>query len=217
VRYVSVFDGNCKWTHNLRFVDKCMRWCGSILHTELGGRCKQVSLKLSVLTSEIYSACKIQIECVRKPVCASCNSTSWFGHVGFDDHFLRWGKFLFRYHKGHAYICCQWWNGLVVMQGTVLEGGSTVLWPLWFHASHAGMLSINTVIYYESDGATVGLMYRTVRMTHTIQVRCTHPSLFQDHVLICMVFICLLYEKESENQHFNQPVSQIRIHSFGCL
>ncbi len=54
------------------------------------------SLKLSVLTSEIYSACKIQIECVHKPVCASCNSTSWFGHVGFDDHFLRWGKFLFR-------------------------------------------------------------------------------------------------------------------------
>jgi hypothetical protein len=110
-------------------------------------------------------------------------------------------------------------SGLVFSfpEGTVLEGGSTVLWPLWFHASHAGMLSINTVIYYESDGATVGLMYRTVRMTHTIQVRCTHPSLFQDHVLLCMVFICLLYEKESENWHFNQPVSQIRIHSFGCL
>lgn len=55
----------------------------------------------------------------------------------------------------------------------VLEGGSTLLWPLWLHARHAGTVSINSAIYYESDIATGGLKYRTVRMTHTIHVSVT--------------------------------------------
>ncbi|CAK9197509.1 unnamed protein product [Sphagnum jensenii] len=96
-------------------------------------------------------------------------------------------------------------SGLVFSfpEGTVLEGGSTVLWPLWFHASHAGMLSINTVIYYESDGATVGLMYRTVRMTHTIQVLpalCISVQISPSPMHLQQFFLRL----DVENQHLTE-------------
>ncbi|KAL3692120.1 hypothetical protein R1sor_005771 [Riccia sorocarpa] len=55
-------------------------------------------------------------------------------------------------------------------EGTVLEGGSTVLWPLWLHARQAGTFTFNTVIYYEPDKLSSGLRYRTVRITHSLQV-----------------------------------------------
>ncbi|XP_024378593.1 uncharacterized protein [Physcomitrium patens] len=55
-------------------------------------------------------------------------------------------------------------------EDTLLEGGSTVLWPLWLHARQPGTLSLNSILYYESDSANVGLKYRTVRMTESIQV-----------------------------------------------
>jgi hypothetical protein len=46
------------------------------------------------------------------------------------------------------------------------------LWPLWLHAREAGTVSLNTVVYYEPDKSIAGLLYRTVRMTHTLQVSC---------------------------------------------
>ncbi|CAM6094407.1 unnamed protein product [Calypogeia fissa] len=55
-------------------------------------------------------------------------------------------------------------------EGTALEGGSTLLWPLWLHAREAGTISLNTVVYYEPDNSITGLPYRTVRMTHSLQV-----------------------------------------------
>ncbi|KAG6543031.1 hypothetical protein Mapa_015527 [Marchantia paleacea] len=55
-------------------------------------------------------------------------------------------------------------------EGTVLEGGSTLLWPLWLHASQAGTIILNTVIYYEPDKSIIGLRFRTVRITHSLQV-----------------------------------------------
>ena len=75
-------------------------------------------------------------------------------------------------------------------QGTALEGGSTLLWPLWLHAREAGTISLNTVVYYEPDKSIAGLLYRTVRMTHTLQV-----SLFKD--LITQLFV---------SKHFCQSV-----------
>ncbi|KAL2621911.1 hypothetical protein R1flu_002116 [Riccia fluitans] len=53
---------------------------------------------------------------------------------------------------------------------TVLEGGSTMLWPLWLHARQGGTFALNTVIYYEPDKLSSGLRYRTVRITHSLQV-----------------------------------------------
>lgn len=52
----------------------------------------------------------------------------------------------------------------------MLDGGSTVLWPLWLHTRQPGKLSLNMVIYYESDSNRAGLKYRTVRITENIQV-----------------------------------------------
>ncbi|KAG0593829.1 hypothetical protein M758_UG023200 [Ceratodon purpureus] len=55
-------------------------------------------------------------------------------------------------------------------EDTRLEGGSTVLWPLWLHARQPGILSLNSIMYYEPDSPSVGLKYRTVRLTENIQV-----------------------------------------------
>ncbi|KAG0574737.1 hypothetical protein KC19_VG286600 [Ceratodon purpureus] len=55
-------------------------------------------------------------------------------------------------------------------EDTLLEGGSTVLWPLWLHTRQPGTLSLNSIIYYEPDGFSVGLKYRIVRLAESIQV-----------------------------------------------
>lgn len=59
---------------------------------------------------------------------------------------------------------------LVLEQDKLLEGGSTELWPLWLHTRQPGTLSLNSIIYYESDITDAGLKYRTVRMSESIQV-----------------------------------------------
>lgn len=59
---------------------------------------------------------------------------------------------------------------LVLEQDKLLEGGSTELWPLWLHTRQPGTLSLNSIIYYESDTTNAGLKYRTVRMSESIQV-----------------------------------------------
>lgn len=58
--------------------------------------------------------------------------------------------------------------------GTVLEGGSTLLWPLWLHARDLGSLQFHSLLYYEPDHPGPVMKYRTARVTSTIHVA---PSL----------------------------------------
>eukprot|EP00250_Pteridium_aquilinum_P007625 c17296_g1_i1 orf=72-4250(+) len=69
-------------------------------------------------------------------------------------------------------------------QTVILESGSTLLWPLWLHAREAGILLLNNVLYYEASNATMGMQYRTVRMSHTLEVS---PSLqVSVHISPCL-------------------------------
>lgn len=87
---------------------------------------------------------------------------------------------------------CNQHINLVVEQDTLLEGGSTVLWPLWLHARQPGTLSLNSIIYYESDSTSVGLKYRTVRMTESIQVRVhIENCIFVLHGVMGGLHLCL--------------------------
>ena len=60
--------------------------------------------------------------------------------------------------------------GLHVNQTTMLEGRSTLLWPFWLHGRELGILLLNNILYYESNNENSGLLFRTVRMSHTLQV-----------------------------------------------
>ncbi|KAI5054374.1 hypothetical protein GOP47_0030736 [Adiantum capillus-veneris] len=55
-------------------------------------------------------------------------------------------------------------------QSTMLEGGSTLLWPLWLHGRETGATVLNSVLYYEASDASVQSHYRTVRMSHSLEV-----------------------------------------------
>ncbi|XP_039130030.1 trafficking protein particle complex subunit 8 isoform X3 [Dioscorea cayenensis subsp. rotundata] len=50
------------------------------------------------------------------------------------------------------------------------EGGTSFTWPLWFHASLAGTISLYISIYYEMDNGCSELGYRTLRMHYDIEV-----------------------------------------------
>lgn len=52
----------------------------------------------------------------------------------------------------------------------VLEGGRTLLWPLWLHAREPGTVRFNMVFYYEPEGTNTSMKYRTLRTTHAVQV-----------------------------------------------
>ncbi|GBG66954.1 hypothetical protein CBR_g74641 [Chara braunii] len=58
--------------------------------------------------------------------------------------------------------------------GTRLDGGSTLLWPLWLHARQSGIQTFHMLVYYEpaveANGAEPSMKYRTLRMMHDIQV-----------------------------------------------
>lgn len=62
----------------------------------------------------------------------------------------------------------------LIFAGTVLEGGSTLLWPLWLHARDVGTLQFHTLLYYEPDPPGPVMKYRTARVTSSIHVA---PSL----------------------------------------
>eukprot|EP01018_Ginkgo_biloba_P005816 Gb_19012 [translate_table: standard] len=51
-----------------------------------------------------------------------------------------------------------------------LEGGSTLLWPLWLHTGEAGTLSLSISIYYETETPSEDMNYRTLRLHFNVQV-----------------------------------------------
>ncbi|XP_057823878.2 uncharacterized protein LOC131036088 isoform X2 [Cryptomeria japonica] len=64
-----------------------------------------------------------------------------------------------------------------------IEGGSTILWPLWLHTGEAGNVSLNISIYYETEKALEQMTYRTLRMHYDVQVV---PSLdLSVHIIPC--------------------------------
>lgn len=53
----------------------------------------------------------------------------------------------------------------------VLEGGTTLTWPLWLRASSAGSRQLSISLYYEPvDQSESSIRYRTLRLTFALQV-----------------------------------------------
>ncbi|KAH9302440.1 hypothetical protein KI387_014023 [Taxus chinensis] len=64
-----------------------------------------------------------------------------------------------------------------------IEGGSTLLWPLWLHTGEAGNISLSISIYYETEMPSEHMTYRTLRMHYDVQVV---PSLdISVHIIPC--------------------------------
>ncbi|MCO5560999.1 hypothetical protein L7F22_014619 [Adiantum nelumboides] len=70
-------------------------------------------------------------------------------------------------------------------QTVLLEGGSTLLWPLWLHGKTTGTTLLNSVLYYEAGNASAQTHYRTVRISHSLEVS---PSLqVAVHISPCLL------------------------------
>ncbi|KAJ6790656.1 trafficking protein particle complex subunit 8-like [Iris pallida] len=53
---------------------------------------------------------------------------------------------------------------------TIVHGGTTFVWPLWFHTGHSGNITIYLSIYYEMEGCSSDMIYRTLRMHYDVEV-----------------------------------------------
>ncbi|XP_078442115.1 tetratricopeptide repeat (TPR)-like superfamily protein [Wolffia australiana] len=53
---------------------------------------------------------------------------------------------------------------------SVIEGGTVLRWPLWFHAGVSGTISQYISLYYEMESNVGGLTYRTLRMHYRTEV-----------------------------------------------
>lgn len=53
---------------------------------------------------------------------------------------------------------------------TIIHGGTTFVWPLWFHTGHPGNITIYLSIYYEMEGCSSDMIYRTLRMHYDVEV-----------------------------------------------
>ncbi|XP_058085040.1 uncharacterized protein LOC131232663 [Magnolia sinica] len=51
-----------------------------------------------------------------------------------------------------------------------IQGGSTLLWPLWMHTGVFGRISLSLSIYYEMENASSDMSYRTLRMHYNLEV-----------------------------------------------
>ncbi|KAK4777160.1 hypothetical protein SAY86_005848 [Trapa natans] len=52
----------------------------------------------------------------------------------------------------------------------VIRKGSSLSWPLWFHAAVPGSVSLYIVLYYEIEDIECSMKYRTLRMFHNMEV-----------------------------------------------
>ncbi|KAJ7523216.1 hypothetical protein O6H91_18G041600 [Diphasiastrum complanatum] len=86
---------------------------------------------------------------------------------------------------------------------TILESSCSLLWPLWFHARSPGTIALNMVVYYEPLTPEPSMKYRTVRISHILQVL---PSLclsVQISPCASQIEQCLL-RLDIENQHSSE-------------
>ncbi|XP_020095709.1 trafficking protein particle complex subunit 8 isoform X1 [Ananas comosus] len=51
-----------------------------------------------------------------------------------------------------------------------IRGGETFSWPLWFHSGSSGNISLYMSIYYEMEGGSSDMTYRTLRMNYNLEV-----------------------------------------------
>ncbi|PKU73262.1 trafficking protein particle complex subunit 8 [Dendrobium catenatum] len=64
-----------------------------------------------------------------------------------------------------------------------IEGGAAFYWPLWFHASFSGKISLYLSVYYEIESCSSDMIYRTLRMHYDLEVL---PSLdLSIHIAPC--------------------------------
>ncbi|KAH7426816.1 hypothetical protein KP509_10G018000 [Ceratopteris richardii] len=85
-------------------------------------------------------------------------------------------------------------------QDVILEGGSTLLWPLWLYGRDVGTMALNSVLYYESSSPSTNFYFRTIRSSHVLEVL---PSL-QSSVHISASLLQLehsLLRLDIENKH----------------
>ncbi|XP_010247554.1 PREDICTED: trafficking protein particle complex subunit 8 isoform X2 [Nelumbo nucifera] len=51
-----------------------------------------------------------------------------------------------------------------------IQGGKTLLWPLWLHAAVPGSICLYITIYYEMENVLSEMKYRTLRMHYDLEV-----------------------------------------------
>lgn len=56
------------------------------------------------------------------------------------------------------------------IQDTTVSGDTPFSWPLWFHASEPGTLSLYIVLCYEIEDTESFMKYRTLRMCYNLEV-----------------------------------------------
>lgn len=61
-------------------------------------------------------------------------------------------------------------NGFLFPEGTLIQGETPFLWPLWLRAAIPGKISLYISIYYEIGDISTSMRYRTLRMHYKLEV-----------------------------------------------
>ncbi|XP_031498646.1 uncharacterized protein LOC116263167 isoform X2 [Nymphaea colorata] len=58
----------------------------------------------------------------------------------------------------------------IFLKGATVEGLKSFRWPLWFHASMVGSISLDLSVYYEMENPSDEMGFRTLRMHYSLEV-----------------------------------------------
>ena len=104
-------------------------------------------------------------------------------------------------------------QSVVHCQGTVVEGGGRLLWPLWLHTDSPGAMDLHLVLSYHSAHMTPSLPHRTLCATYCLQVEPTLEVKVHTRDSPCHLDAQLMGVHVA-NRH---PTQTIRLRQLSCL